>query len=434
MKKRITALAAAVLLLSSCTSASVEELLSPPRLDGEQSDIYAALRDFTNGEIILKYPRSGQYRSAFVVKDLDSEPSDEAIVFYEIPNVTDGSSLRLNFLDKRDGKWVSVYDLAASGSEVESVMFEDLGIGSTAMIVNYLMQSSSDRYTSIMTYSDSTPNELMNIRNIYMDVIDSDGDGISDIFAVTNERASGTTMAGIIGEKEGVLARRFTAPLNSGFAGIRDVTCGECDATGTRAVFVDYAFSDGSFGTDAIIHSGKYYYLSPALNPDVTLRSSNSFTPYVSCRDADDDGYMEVPSTAPFTEYTDLPPAEQVNMTVWHGIERGGVRLSDKFRSFVGTKGDYMFIFPENWTGVTASVSIAESTVVFNRYDSISETKGEELLRICGAAEGNTAKYETDEYIYLGKSAASGCSYYAVPTNSPITLDEETLKTNFKIY
>ena len=435
LKKRIFALASVLsLVLSSCTAGSFEELLSPPRLDGEQSDIYAALRDFTNGDIILKYPRSGQYRSAFVVKDLDSEPSDEAIVFYEIPNVTDGSSLRLNFLDKRDGKWVSVYDLSASGSEVESVLFEDLGIGSTVMIVNYLMQSSSDRYTSIMTYSDSTPKELMNIRNIYMDVIDSDGNGINDIFAVTNERASGTTMAGIIGEKDGALARRFTVPLNSGFAGIRDVTCGECDATGIRAVFVDYAFSDGSFGTDAIIHSGKYYYLSPALNPDVTLRSSNSFTPYISCRDADDDGYMEVPSTVPFPEYTDLPSSEQVNMTVWHSIERGGVRLSEKFRSFTGTKGDYMLIFPENWTGVTASVSIAESTVVFNRYDSISGTKGEELLRICGAADGNTAKYENDDYISLGKSTATGYSYYAVPTNSPFTLDEETLRNNFKIY
>ena len=122
MKKRIAALAAAsVLMLSSCTAASFEELLSPPRLDGEQSDIYAALRDFTSGDIILKYPKSGQYRSAFVVRDLDNEPTDEAIVFYEMPNVSDGSSLRLNFLDKRDGKWVSVYDLAASGSEVESV-------------------------------------------------------------------------------------------------------------------------------------------------------------------------------------------------------------------------------------------------------------------------------------------------------------------------
>ena len=47
--------------------------------------------------------------------------TDEAIVFYEVPNVSDGSSLRMNFLDKQDGKWVSVYDFAASGSEVDNV-------------------------------------------------------------------------------------------------------------------------------------------------------------------------------------------------------------------------------------------------------------------------------------------------------------------------
>ncbi|MBO6231863.1 MAG: hypothetical protein J6O50_14990 [Ruminiclostridium sp.] len=435
MKNRILPVltAALVLMLSSCSSASVEELLSPPRLDGEQSDIYDALKTFTNGDIILKYPRSGQYRSAFVVRNLDNEPTDESIVFYEMPNVSDGSSLRLNFLDKRDGKWVSVYDLAASGSEVESVLFEDLGIGSTAMIVNYLMQSASDRYTSIMTYSDSAPQELMNIRNIYMDILDADGNEVSDIFAVTNERSSGITMASIYGERDGELARLFTAPLNSGFAGIRNVICGACDENGTRSVAVDYAFSDGSFGTDAIIYNGKYFYLAPVLNPDITIRNSNSYTPYISSKDADGDGCIEIPATVPFPDYADLPLSEQVNMTVWHSLERGGTKFTQKFRSFVGTKGDYIFLFPENWGGVTASVSISESSVVFNRYDTISNIKGEEMIRIYGAAEGNTGKYETDKYISLGKSDITGYSYYAALTNSPLSPDEETLRSLFML-
>ena len=38
----------------------------------------------------------------------------------------------MNFLDKQDGKWVSVYDLAASGSEVESILFTDFGLDSDA--------------------------------------------------------------------------------------------------------------------------------------------------------------------------------------------------------------------------------------------------------------------------------------------------------------
>ncbi|MBP3855745.1 MAG: hypothetical protein IK990_09075 [Ruminiclostridium sp.] len=424
----------AAVLLSSCSAASVEELLSPPRLDGEQSEIYAALRDFTSSDIILKYPKSGRYRSAFVVRNLDNEPTDEAIVFYEMPNVSDGSSLRLNFLDKHNGVWVSVYDFAASGSEVENVRFEDLGLGSLTIIVNYLMQSSSDRYTSVMTYTDSTPQELMNIRNIYMDVFDADGNGINDLFTITNERVSGNTMAGIYGTREGSsLVQLGFVPLNSGFAGIRSVTCGDCGTPGTHTTFVDYAFPDGSFGTDAVIYGNKYFYLSPVLNPDITLRISNSYTPYVASADADGDGVIEIPTSVPFPGYTDLPHAEQVNMTVWHSLDRAGTVFSEKLRSFVGTKGDYIFFFPENWGGVTAAVSISESTVVFNRYDTISDVKGEELLRLYGAADGNTDRYDNDDYIYLGRSDTTGFSYYAALSNSTLTPDAESLGQLFRL-
>ena len=428
----VSAALGAVFALSSCSAASVEDLLSPPRLDGEQSEIYDALRDFTNGDIILKYPKSGQYRSAFVVKNLDGEQTDEAIVFYEIPNVSDGSSLRLNFLDKQGGKWVSVYDFAASGSEVENVRFEDLGFGSV-IIVNYLLQSSSDRYTSIMSYTDGTPQELMNVRNIYMDIFDADGNGIDDLFTVTNERVSGNTMAGIYGARDGAIVQLGFIPLNSGFAGIKTVTCGKCGTPNIRPTYVDYAFSDGSFGTDAIVYGNRYFYLSPVLNPDVTMRSSNTYTPYIPCKDIDDDGVTEIPSCVPFPEYTDLPRSEQVNMTVWYSLERSGTLLSEKYRSFVGTKGDYVFLFPDSWGGVTAAVSIADSSVIFNRYDTISDVKGEELLRIYGAADGNTAKYDTQDYIYLGKSLSTGYSYYAVLTESILTPKEEKLGELFRL-
>ena len=98
INKAIKALFGAVIVsvaLSSCSAASVEELLSPPRLDEEQTAIYEALRTAAGGSVSLKYPKSGQYRSAFVVENIDDEPTNEAIVFYEKPNVAEGASIRL---------------------------------------------------------------------------------------------------------------------------------------------------------------------------------------------------------------------------------------------------------------------------------------------------------------------------------------------------
>ena len=185
INKALKALFGAVIVsaaLSSCSAASVEELLSPPRLNEEQTAIYEALRTAAGGSVSLKYPKSGQYRSAFVVENIDGEPTNEAIVFYEKPNVAEGSYLRINFLDMQEEKWVSVYDFAASGSEVERVMFKDLGDGETIIIITYYIQNSSDMASSVIKFSDGSPREVFSGRHSYMDVFDADGNGKEEMF------------------------------------------------------------------------------------------------------------------------------------------------------------------------------------------------------------------------------------------------------------
>ena len=409
----------------------MEELLSPPRLDGEQTEIYNALTAFTNGSIILKYPRSGQYRSAFVVTDLDDEPTDEAIVFYETPNVSDGSSLRLNFLDKQDGRWVSVYDFAAPGSEVESVMFRDLGDGNVTLLINYLVQSTSDRTTSVMTYKNGSPEEIVSLRNIYTDVFDADGNGTDDLFIISAERASGISTARIFSWQDDLFTDIGQVNMNNAFASIKNVFCNTCDEFGTRSIFIDYAYSDGSFSTYAIIKGPYYFYLSPALSPDTVIKNSNSYTPYIPCSDPDGDGNTEVPVTVPFPTYEESPRAEQLNKTVWYRLKQAGTALVEKFESFVGTRNDYVLIFPPEWKDqVTASVSISEGVVRLNRYTPVPDSPEETILSIFSAAEGNTSKYESDDYIRLGTSS-SGYSYFAQPGESQLAPAESVLRELF---
>ena len=67
--------------MTSCTlSTDVENLLKPPKLSEEQEQIYQALIASEGSKISLKYPRTGNYLSAFIVENIDNEPSNEAIV------------------------------------------------------------------------------------------------------------------------------------------------------------------------------------------------------------------------------------------------------------------------------------------------------------------------------------------------------------------
>ena len=107
----------AAFMLSGCSSASVDTLLAPPKLSEEQSAVYDALVKSVGDDIRLQFPKSGDYRSAFVFADIDDEPENEAVVFYEkTGEVQSGANIRINIIDRRDGKWTSVYDHAGGGT------------------------------------------------------------------------------------------------------------------------------------------------------------------------------------------------------------------------------------------------------------------------------------------------------------------------------
>lgn len=436
INKAIKALFGAVIVsaaLSSCSAASVEELLSPPRLDEEQTAIYEALRTAAGGSVSLKYPKSGQYRSAFVVENIDSEPTNEAIVFYEKPNVAEGSSIRINFLDMQEGKWVSVYDFAASGSEVERVMFKDLGDSETSIIITYYIQNSSDMASSVIKFSDGSPREVFSGRHSYMDVFDADGNGKEEMFLISVDRGAGTAVAQTAGWREGVFGVIGSAELKGGFSEYKNVASGSWDKSGIPAIFIDYALPDGSFSTDALICYENRLSAVTALSEAVISRRVNSYTPNLYSADIDSDGIIEIPATSPFPGYENLTKPEQANMTIWYEIADRGTKLREKYRSYSGIRGDFIFIIPPRWQGlVTASVSVSDGTVKFSRYNGNVKKTGQELLEIRSVSSDSAAAPKG--YISLGKSEATGYSFYAkITAEDPLSLTESELKELFII-
>lgn len=408
-KSKIAVFLAAALAASGC-SASVESLLSPPKLDEEQSAIYDALKNSMGGDIHLKYPKSGQYRSAFVVQNIDDEETEEAIVFYEASNVSDGgSSLRLNFLDKEDGKWVSVYDFAALGSEVERVQFANLGNDETSIIITYTIQNSSDNATSVLKYENGVPTEVYKSRHVYMSLIDINDDGAEEMFLINSDRTSGNAAAYLLGWADGQFSTLSSSSLGGSFSSCKNVLLGQCDEDGYRAIFIDYALSDGTFGTHALVCYDRRISAVEELSGIITRRT-NTYTPDVFTRDIDGDGIIEIPSTSVFAGYENLTRPEQVNLTSWYCIEAQGYKIRLDKLSYISTRGDYALFIPTRWEGrITADVSISDGTVTFYTYNSRLHIKGDELLSIRSLPTGSDTP---EDYTLYASSETSGYSFY----------------------
>ena len=432
--KKLVLLLLPLLFLCGC-SMSVEELLSPPKLDEEQSAIYEALRLSKGGDVNLKYPVSGQYRSAFVVENIDDESSNEAIVFYEASNITDdGSSLRLNFLDKQDGKWVSVYDFAAVGNEIEKVQFADLGDGSTSVIITYTIRNSPDHATSIFTYKDDLPSEVYKSRHVYMSLIDINEDSMQEMFIVNSDTTSGTATVNLLGWSGDSFSVLSSVPLSASFSACRNIQLGKCCSTGRKGIFIDYSLTDGSIGTDIMLCYDRTL-AAAAIPPEQVNRRTNSYTPLITCRDVDGDEIIEIPVVSPAPGFEALPKTEQVNFTRWAELSPSGVSVKVEYLTYVSIRNDYMLTIPSRWSGlVTMSISIADGTATFSQYDTRSKTAGDELMVIKALPENAVEKADLTGFAPYGKSEHTGyCFYIKTNTENSFAMSEAELQNYFKI-
>ena len=147
IKNIILALLTVAICIASCGCAFVEntdELVSPPELTGEMSLIANALHDMAGEDCDLEYPTSGEHRSAIILQDINGDENYEAFAFYNTAN-DEMTTLHINAICQKDGKWVSVSDQTMIATGVEKVEFCDInGDGNKEILVGWDVNGSSE--------------------------------------------------------------------------------------------------------------------------------------------------------------------------------------------------------------------------------------------------------------------------------------------------
>lgn len=424
MKKSrlIMLMTAASVMFSGCTlGGSAENLLSPPVLYEEQEEIYSALIKSTGEDIVLQYPRSGAYRSAFIIKDIDGSGEDEALVFYSTRE-----QVRLNILDKDDeGEWQSVCDLAGNGTSIDRVQIASIGpTGRISLIVGY-GESGSDKMMKVYSYENGTVSENYSDSYSSFFIYDLNGDGEDGLCIIrsNNENIGRKADFSVITDEGTQVVKKDTIALNkkaSDFVGVVLGNVGE----NTPAVFID-ELSGGQLSTEIIYLVGDTLrnplYLDERRIISDTVRSKGYYS-----ADIDLDGITEIPTLSYFPGYDqdDRDPFISTNWNVYSNFT-----INKKYSSYYDIEKGFCFILPGRWDGlVTVKRDEHNGDIVFYKYFADLFNSNIELMRISAVTADYYDEKIQNGYVWL-KSRDNMHYFYKLPEAS----DEPLMPTTAEI-
>lgn len=429
-RKIIIILICLTLSFSSCSlSVGIDSALQPPKLDESQIAIHKAMTDSLTGTFRLKYPKEGDYLSAFIIKDIDGDGSSEALVFYEPTSVVaEDVSLRLNVLTQENGVWRSVYDYATEGTEVEKVVISSLGPKTETLriAIGYTTINQSEKLLEIYTFSD---NELKISRRetySYFNVYDIDSDKQNELLIISSKTATSPALlrclkydSGKYYESNIPLGENEISPANVLFEYNGSETLLYLDmniAAGTIQTEI-YSFNNGQF-MDLIAYTNEPN-IDPIAEKARTIRPSG----YLSS-DINKDGIIEIPVIGAFPGYqkenTPLPLIE------WTIFKYG--TLTKTFTGYYSLQDKLAFVIPyEFYEKITVKPQTIKDEIVFYEYNESIEKTRNVLMYLSVATDKNVADKTRAGYKLLKEV---GKSYYMVKLPSD-KFTFETVKNYF---
>ena len=473
MKKHILACFALafslVFLFSGCSLrfTALPNLLRPPKPIGEYSGLQEAFESYvatsTGKNFLLKTPITGDYRSSFIMYDVDNDGEEEAFVFYT-PN-KEQSTVRVHFMDSQNGQWTLHNDFPGIGSDVYSVAFADLnGDGVSEMLVGWnLFDSKESKMLSVYQYSSTENGPVINTlaRETFsaMLPVDIDRDGSVEIFLLTPE-TTGTAHAAVgklLKMENGSLAmvsKVMLDPKTLNYVSIKEEDLG---IQVPLKIYIDANAGASGMITEIVYWNSQsqklvapLYDEKKGINP-VTRR----YEPIAS-RDINNDAIFEVPvqiilpdsgyaspnllsSDAMGAVQTDPAVEEQkLYLTKWVQFQEFEPQTGKVVAySSINYSDGYMFFYPDQWV---EDEKIPKITIISNLQErrwtffAMKNGKiGEELFNIWTLPAEQWEKSQNADYTLLKENGSVVYVARLSGAASQYDIDFDQLKTSISI-
>lgn len=368
-------------MMTSCAaiSADISELEVPPKLTEEQQAIEDALESAVGSNLTLKYPLEGDYRSAFILRNLSKNATSQALAFYSPAGGTEGPHIAI--LSKVNNKWKMTTNIDSEGNEIDSIEFGDFnGDGNEEIAVGWRSFNSTDLTLVVYTINGSTFSNVKLGTFTEMETLDMDGDGDKDILLLQLDTDAAKAKARLISYEGGKLTEIASSPLDStvtSYAGVYVTKMG----SKKNGVLIDGYKSESKMISELVYYKdGKL--VSPLYDPEShTVNSTMRYVTY-KCTDINGDGIVEIPMPVELGYEPDENNTNQNWLVRWSDFNsKNG--LTPVMSAIMNYSESYYFVYPDKWkTNVTVSRRLGDSIWDFCKWDAEKKKYGETLFTI----------------------------------------------------
>lgn len=404
-----------ILALSGCDSfiTGADELLLAPMLEGDMYPVQQALKDAVGDKITLKYPSEGEYRSAFVMKDIDGNGTEEAFAFYSTTKDS-AVTMHINVIEKTEDKWESRGDLSLIGSGVESVAFADLeGDGKPEIIVGWYIFGTAEKQVGIYSYNGKLTGRAVEPYTNFA-YADLTGDKVDDLIIIYLNSSEKQAAAKLISLSDKGITETQSVPLDGGVSAYSKPVLSKL-SSGTPALYIDAAKGNGTITEIIWYEDGALHGIYDENAPESLVTYRNDTT---ASRDFDGNGVIDIPVTELLKSTEKMAETDKVYYTNWS--EYDGKKIKINAVTFMNYPDSYSLIVPKNLRQKMLVIRKVESrSRIFYSFDPDKELVGGELFKIVtvSAAEYNAELYEKSGYILLDKTDTSVYLARVVPEN-----------------
>ena len=433
-------LAGAALSLSGCEFAptDINNLLRAPKLTGEQLAVESALKENIGPNYLLKYPQTGDDRTAFVFHDLNGDGIQEAMALYTPEGENAGTHIMV--FQQNGDKWVKQCDITGDGGDVNRIAFGDyFAVGRQYLTVGWTQLNSTDLYLYVYSIRDGKADPIYGSAFSNMIVCDLDGNQSDDILLLQNDADKRTARARYVTNQassgKNTLREASSAPMDSTVSSYAKLAVSKL-STGEPCVYVD-----GYKGAHSMVTEVLYWkngaLRAPLYDSQTGLVTSTLRDVAVTCLQYDNSGQMEIPLL------TELPGYEKETnklwLTRWMLLSNAG-DLTASSMCFINFKAGYSFNIPKSYerTVTVQDVKGDGTRWIFRAVNKdapdMGRTSGSELFEIRTYTKSEWAK-ATDKsgYIAGGDNNEYAVRVIAKPSDK-LYLSQQQVTSAFRLY